>query len=78
MDEPIEMAKRAKKQDYGLMADLIVYFINQKINANDVKSAWFDEELYMNSLQNDLKLKQKVKVEVIKEPLKDIQFGCQN
>ena len=67
LDEPIEMAKSAKKRDHKLIAELIVYSINQRLDSHDVKSKWFDEESYTNSLQNDMRLKKKVKDEGIKE-----------
>ena len=67
LDEPVEMANSAKKQNHRLIAEFIVYSIRHKLDGQDLKSEDFNGELYINSLENEMRLADEVSNEVIKE-----------
>ncbi|WP_316805354.1 TraB/GumN family protein [Pedobacter nototheniae] len=68
LDEPIEMAESAKKTDYKSIAKLIIYLIESKADIDTLGgNAFFDEPLYIQSMQADMKRSEEVKVIGIKE-----------
>lgn len=61
LDEPVEMAKAAAKENHKRIAELIVNLINHEFSYNDIlPKSIFDIELYTASLLNDMKLNQEI------------------
>lgn len=68
LDEPVEMALNAAKQDHELLAKAIITLIKNDIKPEDLASGnYFDAALYNKTLMNNMRLEEEVKEEWFKE-----------